>query len=76
MSTVCVIDADGIFVTSTERTAYTLRDGDQFIDAEPPTLRPYRGYPGFVKPIWDGESWREGATFYEILLWEARHPKA
>lgn len=75
MSTVCVIDADGVFVTETDRRSYALQEGERFIDAEKPVFRPYGGYPGFVKPTWDGSKWREGASIHELLRWEFEHLK-
>lgn len=72
MNEVCVIDSSGRFVTVADRD-YELRDGEQFVETAPPVFRPAAGYPGFVKPIWNGEKWTEGATFDEMILWEFQH---
>lgn len=75
MHEVCVIDANGQFVAVVDRDTYQLREGEQFVEAAPPTLRPAAGYPGMVKPVWNGSEWVESATFEEMILWEFRHRK-
>lgn len=75
MIEVCVVDANGVFLKTADLETYVLEDGENFVSADPPTLRPYTGYPGFVKPVWDGSKWGEGATFPELIKWEATHPK-
>jgi hypothetical protein len=73
MTEVCVIDSSGQFVTVADRDSYDLREGEQFVETAPPVFRPAAGYPGFVKPIWNGEKWTESATFHEMLRWEFAH---
>lgn len=73
MNEVCVIDPSGQFVTVADRDSYDLQEGEQFVETAPPVFRPAAGYPGFVKPIWNGEAWTEGATFSELLRWELEH---
>lgn len=81
----CVVDADGAYKTfvlvlleqDEERVQYyTLQDGEQMVDANPPAMRPYAGATGFVSPRWDDETeaWTEGASAEEIAAWEAEHP--
>lgn len=55
---------------------YTLAEGEQLIDTDPPTMRPYAGAAGLVTPRWDTAAsvWVEGATEEEIAAWEAEHP--
>ena len=81
----CVVDADGAYKTfvlvlleqDEERVQYyTLQDGEQMVDANPPAMRPYAGATGFVSPRWDDETeaWTEGASAEETAAWEAEHP--
>lgn len=85
----CVIDADFIYKTlvlvlliQADRGQewkvqnYTLSDGERLIDADPPTMRPYAGAAGFIRPKWDTDTagWVEAATAEEIAAWEAEHP--
>ena len=55
---------------------YTLLDGERLIDADPPTMRPYAGAAGFIRPKWDTDTagWVEAATEGEIAAWEAENP--
>ena len=75
MNEVCVVDSSGQFVTVADRDTYVLQDGERFVDTVPPTMRQYTGYPGFVKPKWNGSKWVEGATFQELLVFELTHQK-
>ena len=70
-----MIDANGRFVTVADRDTYQLGEGERFVETVPPQMRPAAGYPGFVKPVWNGEKWTEGATFPEIMQWEITHMK-
>lgn len=53
---------------------YTLKDGEQLVDASPPVMRQHAGSTGFLSPIWDGSQWAETATADEIAAWEQAHP--
>lgn len=53
---------------------YTLKDGEQLVDASPPSMRQHAGGTGFISPIWDGSQWAETATADEIAAWEQEHP--
>ena len=53
---------------------YTLKDGEQLVDASPPSMRQHAGSIGFISPIWDGSQWAETATADEIAAWEQAHP--
>ena len=53
---------------------YTLKDGEQLIDAQPPVMRQHAGSTGFISPIWDGSQWAETAAADEIAAWEQAHP--
>ena len=53
---------------------YTLKDGEQLVDASPPSMRQHAGSTGFISPIWDGNQWAETATADEIAAWEQEHP--
>lgn len=53
---------------------YTLKDGEQLVDASPPSMRQHAGSTGFISPIWDGSQWAETATADEIAAWEQAHP--
>ena len=53
---------------------YTLKDGEQLVDASPPVMRQHAGSTGFVSPIWDGSQWAETAAADEIAAWEQAHP--
>ena len=63
---------------STERVEevqnYTLKDGEQLVDTQPPVMRQHAGSTGFVSPVWDGSDWQETATADEIAAWEKEHP--
>lgn len=62
--------------TEEEIQYYTLQPGERLVDAEPPTMRPYAGSTGFVRPKWDADTsvWTEAANEEEIAAWEAEHP--
>ena len=53
---------------------YTLKDGEQLVDASPPVMRQHAGSIGFISPIWDGSQWAETAAADEIAAWEQAHP--
>ena len=53
---------------------YTLKDGEQLVDASPPVMRQHAGSTGFISPVWDGSDWPETATADEIAAWEKEHP--
>ena len=53
---------------------YTLKDGEQLVDASPPVMRQHAGSTGFVSPVWGGSDWQETATADEIAAWEKEHP--
>lgn len=53
---------------------YTLKDGEQLVDTQPPVQRQHAGQTGFLAPVWDGEAWSETATAEEIAAWEQAHP--
>lgn len=53
---------------------YTLKDGEQLVDAQPPVMRQHAGSTGFLSPIWDGSQWAETAAADEIAAWEQEHP--
>ena len=53
---------------------YTLKDGEQLVDAQPPVMRQHAGSSGFISPVWDGSQWAETATADEIAAWEQAHP--
>ena len=53
---------------------YTLKDGEQLVDAQPPVMRQHAGSTGFLSPIWGGSDWQETATADEIAAWEQAHP--
>lgn len=53
---------------------YTLKDGEQLVDASPPVMRQHAGSTGFLSPIWDGSQWAETAAADEIAAWEQAHP--
>ena len=53
---------------------YTLKDGEQLIDAQPPVMRTHAGSVGYIAPVWGGSDWQETATADEIAAWEQEHP--
>lgn len=53
---------------------YTLKVGEQLVDAQPPVMRTHAGSNGFISPVWDGSDWQEVATADEIAAWEQEHP--
>ena len=57
-----------------EIKSYSLKDGEQLIDAQPPIMRQHAGSTGFLSPVWGGSDWREKATADEIAAWEQEHP--
>lgn len=63
---------------STERVEevqnYTLKDGEQLVDAQPPVMRAHAGSAGFLSPVWGGSDWQETAAADEIVAWEQEHP--
>lgn len=65
---------DGGTEQSEEVQNYTLKDGEQLVDAQPPVMRTHAGSTGFLSPIWGGSDWQETATADEIAAWEQAHP--
>ena len=53
---------------------YTLKDGEQLVDASPPVMRQHAGSTGFISPVWGGSDWQETAAADEIAAWEQEHP--
>ena len=53
---------------------YTLKDGEQLVDAQPPVMRQHAGSVGYIAPVWGGSDWQETATADEIAAWEKEHP--
>ena len=53
---------------------YTLKDGEQLVDAQPPVMRQHAGSTGFISPVWGGSDWQEAAAADEIAAWEKEHP--
>ena len=53
---------------------YTLKDGEQLVDAQPPVMRQHAGSTGFISPVWGGSQWAETAAADEIAAWEQEHP--
>ena len=53
---------------------YTLKVGEQLVNAQPPVMRTHAGSTGFISPAWDGSQWAETATADEITAWEQEHP--
>ena len=53
---------------------YTLKVGEQLVDAQPPVMRTHAGSTGFIAPIWGGSDWQETAAADEIAAWEKEHP--
>lgn len=68
----CVVDTNGFYIENADPN--DLKDGQRIVETYPPTMRPYTGYPGFVKPKWEGK-WVEGATFTELIEFEMTHEK-
>ena len=63
---------DGTTEQVEEIQNYTLKDGEQLVDAQPPVMRQHAGSTGFIAPIWGGSDWQETAD--EIAAWEQAHP--
>ena len=57
-----------------EIKSYSLKDGEQLVDAQPPVMRQHAGSTGFLSPVWGGSDWQETATADEIAAWEQEHP--
>ena len=53
---------------------YTLKDGEQLIDAKPPIMRQHAGSVGYIAPVWGGSDWQATAAADEIAAWEQAHP--
>lgn len=53
---------------------YTLKVGEQLVDAQPPVMRQHAGSVGYIAPVWGGSDWQEIATADEIAAWEQAHP--
>lgn len=55
---------------------YEMLEGEMLVDTVPPTMRPYAGAAGFIRPKWDADTsvWTEAANEEEIAAWEAEHP--
>ena len=65
---------DGTTEQMEEIQNYTLKDGEQLVDAQPPIMRTHAGSTGFLSPVWDGSQWAETAAADEIAAWEQAHP--
>ena len=65
---------DGTTEQVEEIQNYTLKDGEQLVDAQPPIMRQHAGSTGFLSPVWGGSDWRETAAADEIATWEQEHP--
>lgn len=65
---------DGTTEQVEEIQNYTLKDGEQLVDAQPPIMRAHAGSTGFLSPVWGGSDWQETATADEIAAWEQAHP--
>ena len=65
---------DGTTEQMEEIQNYTLKDGEQLVDAQPPIMRTHAGSTGFISPIWGGSDWQETAAADEIAAWEKAHP--
>ena len=65
---------DGTTEQVEEIQNYTLKDGEQLVDAQPPIMRTHAGSTGFLSPVWGGSDWQETATADEIAAWEQEHP--
>ena len=48
---------DGTTEQVEEIQNYTLKDGEQLVDAQPPVMRQHAGSTGFIAPIWGGSDW-------------------
>lgn len=57
-----------------EIKSYSLKDGEQLIDAQPPIMSQHAGSVGYIAPVWDGSDWQETAAADEIAAWEQAHP--
>ena len=53
---------DGTTEQMEEIQNYTLKDGEQLVDASPPLMRQHAGSTGFISPIWGGSDWQETAA--------------
>ena len=53
---------------------YTLKVGEQLVDAQPPVMRQHAGSVGYIAPVWGGSDWQEIATADEIAAWEKEYP--
>ena len=65
---------DGTTEQVEEIQNYTLKDGEQLVDAQPPVMRTHAGSTGFLSPVWGGSDWQETAAADEIAAWEQEHP--
>lgn len=65
---------DGTTEQVEEIQNYTLKDGEQLVDAQPPVMRAHASSAGFLSPVWDGSQWTETAAADEIKSWEKEHP--
>ena len=65
---------DGTTEQVEEIQNYTLKDGEQLVDAQPPVMRAHAGSTGFLSPVWGGSDWQETAAADEIAAWEKEHP--
>lgn len=57
-----------------EIKSYSLKDGEQLVDARPPVMRQHAGSVGYIAPVWGGSDWQETAAADEIAAWEKEHP--
>lgn len=65
---------DGTTEQVEEIQNYTLKDGEQLVDAQPPIMKAHAGSTGFLSPVWGGSDWQETAAADEIAAWEQLHP--
>ena len=86
----CVVDTNAIYKTlvlvllveneehqqEDQIQHYEMLEGEMLVDAVPPTMRPYAGAAGFIRPKWDADTsvWTEAANEEEIAAWEAERP--
>lgn len=57
-----------------EIKSYSLKVGEQLVNAQPPVMRTHAGSVGYIAPVWGGSKWAETAAADEIAAWEKEHP--
>lgn len=75
----CVIDAESFYKTyvlfdGVSPLYYDLKDGETLIDTPAPVLKIDQKSDGFVRPLWDGDKWVEGACESEIDEFNRNNP--